>query len=287
MKTPASFLAIVGLASATPGAPADTVFSSSSDTSFFIESDTAAEPDATPTDSPDVSGTTGFSKSVTVTSDGKRTIKKTVIVRDGKREEYTEVTDENGKVTRTGPANAAKEEPGERNEGDADATRAWMGVKVSEASTVLRNQLDLAKDVGVVVDAVAPDGPAEMAGLAAGDLITRVADDGVGTPVELSRAMDDHQAGDRVAVSFLRRGGERTATVVLAEPPADAEERPGRAVGNDRAGDADVRLQLDLKGGAMEEIMDDPNVPDSFKQQLRKMQERMREFDRRHEVEGR
>lgn len=286
MKTPAFFLAIVGLASATPGSPADTAFSSSSDTSFFIESDTAAEPDATPTDSLDVSGTTGFSKSVTVTSDAKRTIKKTVIVRDGRREEYTEVTDENGKVTRTGPANAAKEEPGERNEGDADATRAWMGLKVSEASAVLRNQLDLAKDVGVF-DAVAPDGPAEMAGLAAGDLITRGANDGVGTPVELSRAMDDHQAGDRVTVSFLRRGGERTATVVLAEPPADAEGRPGRAVGNDRAGDAGVRLQFDLREGAMEEITDDPNVPDSFKQQLRKMQERMREFDRRHEAEDR
>ena len=89
-----------------------------------------------------VNGAQASSTSVTTTSDGKTTVKKTVTVIDGVRKVVIETTDENGKTTREEiGGNPTKEN-----------TEPWIGVRVSEVPQILRDQLGLGEDEGLAVD---------------------------------------------------------------------------------------------------------------------------------------
>ena len=75
---------------------------------------------------------------------------------------------------------------------------------------------------GVTVFGVSPGGPADAAGLRAGDLITRIgdetlgADDSEGARGRLVGFMADVSPGDRVRLAYRRNGAENTATVIAA-----------------------------------------------------------------------
>jgi len=75
---------------------------------------------------------------------------------------------------------------------------------------------------GVQISGVESGGPAESAGLAAGDTITAVDGHSVGTTDDIASALDTHQPGDQVAVTWTDGNGQQhTATVTLeAGPPA-------------------------------------------------------------------
>jgi len=73
---------------------------------------------------------------------------------------------------------------------------------------------------GVVVTDTVSGGSADVAGLQAGDLITRL--DGHAAPTEatVARVAVTASAGDEVEVEFVRDGRQRTATVTLQPNPA-------------------------------------------------------------------
>ena len=111
--------------------------------------------------------------------------------------------------------------------GDEDRVVHWKGVEGDEAVLEMgRPRMGILVEsndddpAGAVVVAVTPGGPADEAGLEAGDVITRV--DGValdgedGRPHDaLIRTLAAKNEGDSVTVDYLRDGGARTATVVL------------------------------------------------------------------------
>jgi len=251
-----------------------------------------------------------FKKTVTVTSDGKNTIKKTVITRDGVEETITEITDEKGRVTVDGKAldgevhvdgEAGKGRvridggtgddkrpdrgPDAADEADGD-DRPWFGARVKEAPQVLRDQLDFPEDEGVVVDVVAAKGPAAKAGIVPGDLLLRVDDQAVATPSELESVLRDHEAGDSVGVELLRKGQRQEATVVLEErpddeprdgaPPRELQDKAGKGGGEGRA-----EVEVDGKQGGFDAVLDDENLPEDFKKMVREMKEKMEEFERK------
>jgi putative serine protease PepD len=65
------------------------------------------------------------------------------------------------------------------------------------------------------VAAVSPGGPAARAGLRPGDVITRFASQQVGNATALLDAVRSRQPGDRVTVTFTRRGVSRTVMLTL------------------------------------------------------------------------
>ncbi|HMA47912.1 MAG TPA: PDZ domain-containing protein, partial [Frankiaceae bacterium] len=73
---------------------------------------------------------------------------------------------------------------------------------------------------GAVVRSVVPGGPADRAGLRAGDVIDAVDGRRVGGVDELVVAVRSHAIGEMVTVSYQRDGSERTAQATLAEQPA-------------------------------------------------------------------
>jgi len=215
---------------------------------------------------------------VTVTSDGKRTIKRIVTVRDGVEKVVTETTDENGTTTRSegdsAPEVANPEPPG-----------PWLGLRVKEASKVLRGQLELADDEGLVVDVLAPNGPAAKAGVVVGDLLLRFGDRPVSTPEELSVVTSDHGIGETVAAVIMRKAKRSTVEIKLEKRPDRRQSAPeGLTDGFEKSQDGAIDISVEGKhrGEALDAVLEDPDVPDSFKETVRRMQERFRDFERRH-----
>ena len=68
---------------------------------------------------------------------------------------------------------------------------------------------------GIQVTAVAPGGPADQAGLAAGDVITEIDGDPASSTEQLVLASLRHQAGDAVDVTYRRGGATASTQVVL------------------------------------------------------------------------
>ncbi len=88
---------------------------------------------------------------------------------------------------------------------------AFLGISVQATGTG-----------GATVAGVVADGPADRAGLVAGDVVTAVGGTVVTTPDDVSAALADLDPGDTVAVTWTDvTGGQQTATVVLGTGPAD------------------------------------------------------------------
>jgi len=96
-----------------------------------------------------------------------------------------------------------------------------LGVRVVETTDQLRKALGVESDHGVLVTEVRPKGPADRAGLRAGDVVTRAAGEPVETSTDILDALDERHPGDEVPVEYVRQGAPATVHVKLArtEPP--------------------------------------------------------------------
>jgi serine protease Do len=68
-----------------------------------------------------------------------------------------------------------------------------------------------------VVATVIPSSPADRAGIRPGDVMTAFGGDAIGSPRDLSRALDRFDGGDRVPVRLLRDGERQVVEVALAD----------------------------------------------------------------------
>jgi len=88
---------------------------------------------------------------------------------------------------------------------------------------------------GVLVRTVFKDSPAEKAGIKAGDVITKVGDDKVASPQELSRRLREARREQKtVALTLVRNRKEMTVTVSLAEAPPRPERPRIERVGQEQ-----------------------------------------------------
>jgi S1-C subfamily serine protease len=75
---------------------------------------------------------------------------------------------------------------------------------------------------GATVAGVVPDGPADRAGLAAGDAITAIGGTTITSAADVSTALAGHSPGDSVTVTWTDATGQsQSAPVTLASGPAD------------------------------------------------------------------
>ncbi len=95
--------------------------------------------------------------------------------------------------------------------------RGWLGVSVQPLTTDLAEQFGLEDEAGALVASVMEGGPAELAGLRAGDLILRFADNPVETTRDLSRAVGSTAPGSTVELVLHREGSELTLTVEIGQ----------------------------------------------------------------------
>ncbi len=98
---------------------------------------------------------------------------------------------------------------------------AWLGVSGTPVDETLSVQLDL--DHGVVLKVISPESPAAQAGLQKNDILTQIQGQGVANQNALRDLVLEHQPGDEIKVTILRRGQANEKVVVLGAKKAQAQ----------------------------------------------------------------
>jgi Do/DeqQ family serine protease len=119
--------------------------------------------------------------------------------------------------------------------------RGMLGVTIQSVDADLAASLNLPAARGAIVTSVAPDGPAEKAGIRRGDVITAINDQPVSDNNTLRNQIARMAPGSSVEVTALRNGRDQNFRAVLAELPerqrVDTEERSsGRGSTNEKFG---------------------------------------------------
>jgi Do/DeqQ family serine protease len=104
--------------------------------------------------------------------------------------------------------------------------RPWLGLTGEAVTAEAAHALGLERPMGVVVSDVFPGGPADGAGLKAGDIVIAIDGFEVHDPEGLRYRVATQPLGKRVRITFLRNGQTRSTEAKLAKPPED----PPRAI---------------------------------------------------------
>ena len=102
-------------------------------------------------------------------------------------------------------------------------SRGRIGVVIQEVSKDLAISFGLDRPRGALVNSVEKGGPADKAGVAPTDIITRFDGKTVDTSNDLPRIVGSTRPGAKVDLEVWRKGASRTLNVTVGEPP---EERP-------------------------------------------------------------
>ncbi len=89
---------------------------------------------------------------------------------------------------------------------DATSVSVFLGVDVRDIDAVLAEQLDIPGGIGVLINSVVPNSPAEKAGLKRGDVIVFLANRPVKNLSSLREVMVTLNAGDNVRLRYIRAG---------------------------------------------------------------------------------
>jgi serine protease Do len=106
---------------------------------------------------------------------------------------------------------------------EGKVVRGYLGVRLlpQELNAALARNLGLPNNRGALVVDVQPGGPAERAGIKAGDVIVNVAQHEVVDRADLRNVTAGLDVGGQVPVTFYREGKPQTVTVTIDElPPA-------------------------------------------------------------------
>lgn len=81
-----------------------------------------------------------------------------------------------------------------------------------------------AEDGKVTIQGVQPDGPAEKAGIKAGDVLLKIGKQEVKDVQAVVKTVGAAKPGDKLKLTIERDGKEKTITVTLAEKPMEDDE---------------------------------------------------------------
>ncbi|HZA60694.1 MAG TPA: trypsin-like peptidase domain-containing protein, partial [Actinomycetota bacterium] len=100
------------------------------------------------------------------------------------------------------------------------AAEAYMGISTRTVDAVLESQLELPVDSGALVVDVAPEGPAQAAGIEPGDVIVQVGSRDIDADDDVREALTLRRPGETVEVGVVHRDGrEETFSVRLGVRP--------------------------------------------------------------------
>ena len=110
--------------------------------------------------------------------------------------------------------------------------RGYLGVEIQPVSQDIAENLGLKSAAGAIVDKVMPGTPAAEAGLKTGDVITKLNGKDIAEASDLTLQVGMLKPGEKVELTYMRDGAEKTADATLA--PQKAEKT---ASGRQRSGD--------------------------------------------------
>ena len=143
-------------------------------------------------------------------------------------------------------------------------TRGRIGVVIQEVTKELADSFGLAKAAGALVNSVEKGGPAEKAGIEAGDVILKFDGKPVGASSDLPRIVGNTRPGAKAGVQVWRKGSTRDLTVTVGEIPDDkvagrTQKKAAPEVAANRLGlvlselTPEQRKELKVNGGVLVE----------------------------------
>jgi len=110
--------------------------------------------------------------------------------------------------------------------------RGRIGVTIAPVTKEVAESIGLGKPMGALVQGVESGGPAEKAGIEAGDIIVKVDGKAVDKSADLPRIIGATKPGSRSSLQVFRRGATRDLQVTVGEFEADrptrrAQSEPG------------------------------------------------------------
>jgi serine protease Do len=120
--------------------------------------------------------------------------------------------------------------------------RGRIGVQIGEVTKDVAESLGLPKATGALVRSVEPGGPAEKAGLEAGDIVTRFDGKPVDKFGDLPRLVGNTKPGTKSTLQVLRRGTTRDLSVTVAELEPEARPVAQRGKADPKAPPASTQI---------------------------------------------
>ncbi|TMH32099.1 MAG: DegQ family serine endoprotease [Betaproteobacteria bacterium] len=103
--------------------------------------------------------------------------------------------------------------------------RGRIGVQIDQVTKEVAESIGLGKPMGALVRSVESGGPADKAGVEAGDIITKFEGRGIDRAGDLPRVVGSAKPGAKATLQVFRRGSYRDLGVVVAEFEADQPRR--------------------------------------------------------------
>ena len=98
-----------------------------------------------------------------------------------------------------------------------EAQHPYLGVSVSDLTPQVSNRFGVSAESGALIAKVEPGGPADGAGIRAGDVVTGLDSTDIRSSGDLLSALRQYQPGDKVELTVLRDGQKSTFDVQLGE----------------------------------------------------------------------
>jgi hypothetical protein len=170
----------------------------------------------------------------------------------------------------------------------------FLGVDTSPVPPVVCEQMNLAKGFGLVVDYVAPDGPAAAAGVQQNDILKLLNDQILMEPSQLAKLIRSYSDGTTVTLTVLRKGQEQKISVKLGKKEVPKGHEYGARGGHDWMGDHDfgmmgeeMRNMGENSGGMTDEMIQNAvenarETAQAVAEQAREQAQQQREMAQQH-----
>jgi hypothetical protein len=168
-----------------------------------------------------------------------------------------------------------------------------IGVRLLEMTPELRAHYGAPRDAGVLVAGVESGSPAQMAGVRAGDIITRAGGDHVETAADVARAVRHAKTGDSLELEISRDRAATRVTVKVEKRPGYEYEFDlgdlGRHLGRDIG--RDIRREIGRNAWAFRDgpivfrdrrvLRDRPENLDRLHEKVERMEKRLRDLEKK------
>jgi serine protease Do len=111
---------------------------------------------------------------------------------------------------------------------------SWIGVKLQQVTPDIALAIGMTRPEGSIVSWVMPNGPAQKAGLAIGDVVLRFDGRAQTDERELLRNISKSQAGETITLGVRHSGAERDIAMVTMEWPRDQWDKRDAPVATQR-----------------------------------------------------
>ena len=144
-----------------------------------------------------------------------------------------------------------------------EVRRGWIGIKIQPNTPEIADSLGISANQGVVVSGITEQGPAQKAGLQAGDIVLSFNRQPIDNTKNLSRLIAETKIGTPAPIEIWRSGQKQTLTVPIELMPEETPLSAAKETASDAAETPDNGESLNIIGFTVKEIS--PELAERYK----------------------